>query len=239
MTDGTPDLRGPSPLAPGVWHVEGRLRLSPGIHFPVRSTLVDTGEGLALVSPLGFDDETAARIDALGAVTFLVAPNLFHHLFLEAATARWPEAKVLAPPGLRSKRPGLTIDGDPSSLPGVEVHRVAGMPKLEEHALFHRPSGTLVVTDLVFNMHRAHTGLTRFILKYVSRAYGRVAVSGLLRWLTKDRPAAAASLDAILALPFERLVMAHGDVVEEDARAQLAAATLALRGKPAAPALLA
>ena len=234
----TPDLRGPAPLAPGIWHLEGRLRLSPGIHFPVRSTVVDTGEGLAVISPLGFDDETAARIDALGRVTFLVAPNLFHHLFLEGAAARWPKARVLAPAALRKRYPALTFHGEPTALPGLEVRVVAGMPRVEEHVFFHRESGTLVVTDLVFHMHHAPTALTHFVLKYVSRAYGRVAVSGLLRWLTKDRALARASLEGVLALPFERLVMAHGDVLEEGARSQLAEATLALRGRRAAPPLL-
>lgn len=238
MRTTTPDLRGPTPLAPGVWHLEGRLRLSPGIHFPVRSTLIDTGEGLALVSPLGFDDETATRIDAIGSVDFLVAPNLFHHLHIEDAAKRWPEAHVLAPAGLRDKHPSLRIDADPTSLPGLDVLVVAGMPKLEEHVFFHRSSGTLVVTDLVFNMHDAHTALTRFVLKYLSRAYGRVAMSGLLRWLTKDREAASASLEAIVQLPFDRLVMAHGKVVEQDARSQLARATQPLRGRRRAPALL-
>ena len=34
----------------------------------------------------------------------------------------------------------------------IEIIPVAGMPRLSENALIHRPSGTLVLTDLVFNL---------------------------------------------------------------------------------------
>jgi hypothetical protein len=40
----------------------------------------------------------------------IVAPNLMHHLSFAAAKARWPQAEVIAPPGLREKVPGLPID---------------------------------------------------------------------------------------------------------------------------------
>ncbi|MEM1413799.1 MAG: hypothetical protein AAGH15_02805 [Myxococcota bacterium] len=220
------------PLADGLWHVEDRVRLAPGIVFPLRSTVIDTGEGLAIVSPLAFDDATAKAIEALGEVRHLISPCLFHHLSIGDAKARWPEATLYAPPGLGKKRPDLAIDAilGEAPVPGLEATAIAGMPALQETVFLHRESRTLVTTDLVFNMKHVESRVTRFVLKYVSRAYGRVAQSGLLKWMTKDREAAAASLETVLGLPFERLVMAHGEIVEAHAKDQLADATRWMRG---------
>ncbi|MEO0324788.1 MAG: hypothetical protein AAF447_17630 [Myxococcota bacterium] len=227
------------PLADGLWHLEGRVRLAPGIVFPLRSTVIDTGEGLAIVSPLAFDDATAEAIEALGEVRHLISPCLFHHLSLGDAKARWPEATLFAPPGLAKKRPefaSAAILGE-VPVPGLEATPVAGMPALQETVFLHRESGTLVTTDLVFNIKHIESRVTRFVLKYVSRAYGRVAQSGLVKWMTKDRDAAAASVETLLGLPFQRLLMAHGEVVETGAKDQLADATRWMRRGRAVTAL--
>jgi hypothetical protein len=48
-----------------------------------------------------------------------------------------------------------------------------------------------------------------------------LAQSRALRLVTRDREAARASLEQVLALDFTRLVMAHGEVVDVDAKARL------------------
>jgi hypothetical protein len=52
-------------------------------------------------------------------------------------------------------------------------------------------------------------------------AHRRLAQSRLLRLLVRDRAAAAASARRILAWDFERVVMAHGEIVDRDARARM------------------
>jgi hypothetical protein len=51
---------------------------------------------------------------------------------------------------------------------------------------------------------------------------GRLAKSRIWRFLIKDRAAHQSSLDAILKADFDRLIMAHGEVVEGGARDALA-----------------
>lgn len=53
---------------------------------------------------------------------------------------------------------------------------------------------------------------------------GRVAQSRFWRWFIEDRTAAAASATRLLAWDFQRLVVAHGEVVTDDAPAKLRAA---------------
>ena len=111
-------------------------------------TILRLGDGsLLLHSPVELDDGQAAAVDRLGTVRHLVSPNLLHHLYLEQATLRWPDARVWATPGLAEKAPDLRIDevlATGSPWPGIDALEISGWPRLQEFALFHRPSGTLL-----------------------------------------------------------------------------------------------
>jgi hypothetical protein len=196
----------------------GRFRL------PARMTVLTlVGGGLALVSPIPIDEALARTLASLGEVRFLIAPNLLHHLYLHAASQRYPRAIVLAPPGLARKRPGLRIDRTlqeplPVALTdSVDVHHIAGAPTVDEFVFFHRATRSLVVTDLVFHVLRPEGWLTNLVLRLVG-CHRRFGQSRAFRLFVKDRPAAAHSIERVLALPFETLIMAHGEIVRGDAQ---------------------
>jgi len=195
--------------------------------FPARMSVLPLGAGkLALVSPIPIDDTLAAAIAELGRVELLIAPNLLHHLYLDAAVQRYPEARVLAPSRLCRKRPSLRIhtaldQGAPPELTAaVDVVPIEGAPALDEFAFFHRATRTLILTDLVFNIRRPR-GLWAHLVLFLGGCHGRLASSRALRVFIKDRTAARASVERLLALPFETLVVAHGDIIEQGARSQL------------------
>jgi len=200
----------------------------PGrFHMPARMTALPLGSGdIALVSPIPIDDGLAGRVSELGEVKFLIAPSLLHHLYLAAAIDRWPRATVLAPASLRAKRADLRIDraleeGLPAELAAsVQALKIEGAPSVDEFAFLHAGSRTLVVTDVVFNVLRP-SGWMASVLLFLAGCHGRLAQSRAWRFFIKDRAAAAASARAILALHFDALVPAHGDVVTEDARERL------------------
>ncbi|HEU4578704.1 MAG TPA: hypothetical protein VFS67_10655 [Polyangiaceae bacterium] len=201
--------------------------LPGGFHFPARMTAVQLRPGeLALISPIPIDDALARRIAELGQVSYLLAPNLHHHLYLAAASARYPGAAVLAPPGLASKRPELRISGTldrelPPALRGaLEVIRLEGAPAVDEFAFYHRATATLVVTDLVFNILQPR-GFWAHLILWITGCHGQLAATRTWRLLVKDRPALARSLQRLLELPLRTLVMAHGEIVRDDAHARL------------------
>lgn len=207
----------------------------PGrFHLPTRMTVLPLARGgIALVSPIPIDDSLAARLATLGEVRFLIAPNVLHHLYLGAAIQRYPDASVLAPPGLHKKRPDLRLDRSlleplpPALAESVEVQRIEGAQAVDEFVFFHRATRSLVVTDLVFNVVRPEGWVTGLVLRLVG-CYRRLGQSRAWRVFIKDRAAAADSLSRMLAWPFETLIMAHGDIVHSDAehdpRAMLTAA---------------
>jgi hypothetical protein len=218
-------------LASDLWGAETDLFLPGRLHFRCRMTVVrlPTGEVL-LHSPIPVDPPLAAAIDGLGPVRHLVAPNNLHHLFLGEAQARWPGATTWAAPGLPDKRPDLRIDRvlgrDRAAWEDTLVpHFIEGIPWMAEHTFEHPASRTLLVTDLLFHFHAgdvANWGSRTFfrLLGVLDRA----KQSPLLRLQTRDRAAAARSCHALLGLELDRVVPAHGRVVEGEIRATLTSA---------------
>src|SRR5262249_47858419 len=148
-------------------------------------------------------------------VAHLYAPNLYHHMSLGPWIEAFPDARVHAPPGLAKKRPDLRIDRKVDDTPEpafaglVDEIRIAGF-RLDELVLFHRPSATLVLADLVSNIGRPEHAWTKLYTRAMG-FYDRVALSKMIRWAAfSDRAAARRSVDEILALPFERVVVGHG-----------------------------
>lgn len=144
-------------------------------------------------------------------------------------SAAFPAARVHAPPGLAKKRPDLRIDRTHDAAPEPDWQgtfdevRIHGF-RLAESALVHRPSGTLLVADLVHNIGRPPGAWTQFYTRTMG-FYDRVALSRALRWLAfSDRAAARQSLDQLLDLPFERLVAGHGSPLPGGAKDAVAGA---------------
>ncbi len=214
-------------LAPDLWILDHPQRLPGGLRMSTRMTIVRLpGGDLWLHSAVPLSDADAAAIDALGPVRHIVAPNLLHHLYLAPARARWPAARVWAPPGLRDKRPDLAIDahltGDaPTAWAGaIAALPIDGAPPIAETVFVHRPSATLIVGDLVFAIRRAE-GLRTRLAFWLMGVLGGVRQSRAWRLLTRDRPAAAAAAERVLAEPFDRLVPCHGDVIAAGAHAEV------------------
>ena len=84
-------------------------------------------------------------------------------------------------------------------------------------------SKLLVVADVIQTMVPTHS-LTRWSAS-LTGFNGVVGVSGVLRKSAfPDHAATKKSLEQILSLPFERIVVGHGNVITHDPKTQLARA---------------
>jgi hypothetical protein len=204
-------------LAEGVW-VAWAPQSFYGLQLGARMTVVRLGDGtLFLHSPIAIDEALKAEIDALGDVGHIVAPNLFHHLHAGSAAEHYPRAKLHIAPGLAKKRPDLaagavlSATADPSWRGEIESMPIEGTI-LHETAFVHHPTGTLICSDLIENFETSDTWLTRAYLK-IGGIYGKPGLSRALRIAFRDKKAARRSIDAILARPFDRISLAHGDPI--------------------------
>ncbi len=206
---------------PDLWTFSHPFKLA-GLNLGTRSTVwrLPSG-GLAVHSPGSFTDEQYARIDQLGAVEILIAPSLTHHLFLERAAKHWPDARLLGAKGLQEKLPNLKLDEELSDTGSfgelVEWVRIEGMPKFNEYAFWHRPSRTLIVTDLCFHFVDHPQMLLRAFMK-LNAAYGDLKISRFFRANIKNKDEFRKSMKKILAWDWDAITLAHGTPVELGAR---------------------
>jgi hypothetical protein len=206
-------------LADDLWVAE-RPQTFYGLPVGSRMTVARLAGGrLWLHSPVALDADLRRQLDALGRVCFAVAPNRLHHLSAGKVAEAYRGARLWFAPGLERKRPDLVYEailGDEAPEEWrAEVAQVffRGRPYENEVAFFHRASRTLVLCDLAFNFGPRSPQPTKFFMKLI-RSYGYCGPSKLDPWLIKDRRAARESLERILAWDFDRVIVAHGDVLE-------------------------
>jgi len=189
-----------------------------GLHLGTRMTVVTLPDGSLLVhSPITPTPALRAAVDALGEVSTIVAPNLYHHVYAGAFKDAYPKAKLVGPRALARKRPDLRFDayfGDPGALP-ASVTTVHVPSMLDENVLYVPHLRSLVCADLTENFDEAAvTHLpTRLYLKG-SGILGTPGVPRPLRAIFRDRRGCRRAIDEILGLDFDRVTLAHERVVE-------------------------
>jgi hypothetical protein len=226
-----PSRREPSPLRQldrDLWVAERPQRFC-GLEVGTRMTVIRLADGsLLLHSPVALSAALRRELDALGPVRFAVAPSRVHHLHAGRVAEAYPGARLWIAPGLERKRPDLVFEGilgDEAPEPWcgqVDQTFFRGRPYENEVAFFHRASRTLLLCDLAWNFGPSAHPVTRLLMRAIG-SQGRFGPSYLDPLLIRDRPAARASLERILAWDFDRVVVAHGDVLERGGREALRA----------------
>ncbi len=209
------------PLGEELWCVRAPFSVA-GVRLGVRMTIARLpAGGLWLHSPVPLSEEVRAALRDLGQVAHVVAPSKVHHLFVADALAAFPEAMLHCAPGLGRKVPALAAGAELGPVPepawaGVlEQEVLGGVPYMNEVVFFHRPSRSLIVTDLLFNIGESSHAWTRLYLRGMG-AYGAPRQSRMVRLCCRDRRALGESVDRILGWPFERIVVTHGAPIETD-----------------------
>ena len=208
-----PPLDVPKPVSSDIWIVDSELPGPIGRVVPIRMTVIRLPDrSLLLHSPTRLTPTLRAALQRLGPVAHLVAPNIAHWTMLQEWQRAFPQAATWAAPGLRQRRQvkksGVQLDHDiPSRAPpawgdSLEIIMLPGGFGFHEAALFHHPSRTLVLTDLVLNLEPEK--VPSFARPLV-RLFGSVEGGGMpppyLRAIIKlRRTAAAAAASRMLAL---------------------------------------
>ena len=199
-----------------------------GCDFNARMTVIKlTDSRLVLHSPCEIDAETKAAISALGDVACIVAPGSYHYFHVASAQAAFPDAETYICPGVERKQPELDFDwllGDrpPALWDGVlDQVLVRGNKHIWEVAFFHRPSKTLLLVDLIENI-TDQTPNVNWVLKFwwklVFHMWNRPKPAPEYQMGWKDKAAARKSLEKMLQWDFDKIILAHGDLIEADAK---------------------
>ncbi len=179
--------------------------------------------GLTLISPIPWSESLAAELEQLGPVRHVLAPNLMHNLFLDRYEEAFPESQFWAVPGFKARYPKLRVDAElseGSKIVDLQFTSIDGMPKLNEFVVLHEPTKSLIVADLVFNFPATKSLALRGLLWSVG-GLGKLTACRLFKSMIKDRAATRASVDRVLDLDFDRLIVGHGEALPTGAKAAL------------------
>jgi hypothetical protein len=196
-----------------------------GIEMGTRMTVCKLASGdLFVHSPIAPDRGLVLALGALGPVEHIVAPNKLHHLHFADFAAQFPDAYTYASPGLPARRPDLHFDvvlGD-EARPGwshdLDQCALRGDFFLDEVAFLHRASGTLILADLCEEGSADWPFLARVAAR-IGGIYQKHGPPRDMKWsLKRDRPALRRAVDRILAWDFDRMIVAHGRLVESGAK---------------------
>lgn len=198
-----------------------------GIPMSTRMTLAKiNGNEWAAISPVPLNESSVKEINEQGHVRYLIAPNNFHHLFIQDAQQYWPDAQLFIPASLTKKRPDLTTasiltkSANYAWCDELKPLHIGGSNAIEEFFFFHPASETLVITDVCFNLVQTK-GLRQTLFATITGTKGKLTSSRMIKLLFKDKSALKNSVEEALDWPFKRLIVAHGDVIEHDGAVRL------------------
>ncbi|MEL6938317.1 MAG: DUF4336 domain-containing protein [Cyanobacteria bacterium J06598_1] len=214
-----------------IWAAQHPIRYM-GLSLSTRMTIIRTSaRTLIVISPVAINAELKQQIDALGTVEHIVAPNCYHHLYASEAKAHYPKAILWAAPGLKEKKPELPIDsvlqnGDSSLwnelegifFDGLKTLGFNGFDAFNEWVFFHPKSRTLILTDAAFHYDSSFPFFKRLVAKVLG-SYETLRPSWLEKVATKDKARVKASVEKVLGWDFDRVIMAHGIIIERHGKA--------------------
>lgn len=237
-----PPLDRPKPVADGVWVVDSGPQRVLGLRLPIRMTVLRLADGgLFLHSPTRHTPALQEALEAIGPVRHLVAPGTSHWAHVSPWRKALPGARLWAAPGVvdRARGQGVELVADgvlsdiaPPDWEGEIAQAVFRGPGFAEIAFHHRPSRTLVLTDIVQALEPDRLPLgTRLLAGALGSAAPEGATPAHLRaLLALRREANRTAAERLLALEPERVVFAHGAFFAADGAARLRRALAWLLG---------
>jgi hypothetical protein len=231
-------LNTPKPVAENIWIVDGPQidfsTMGVTLPFPTRMTVIRLSDGALFVhSPVAWDPDLAAVIDALGPVAHLIAPNTIHYWWIPDWKARYPNACVHAVPGLEtSAKRAFPVNAVLGSAPAPawagEIDQLLFTGDAITEAVFiHRPTSTVNLTHLIENFEpsRVRRPWLRWLVKlaHVADPHGSAPYDMRLTFL-RHRKALRAGVERMLSWNAQRVILAHGRWYDRDGAAELARA---------------
>ncbi|NMG21020.1 DUF4336 domain-containing protein [Brasilonema bromeliae] len=213
-----------------IWIAEQPLKYW-GLEVGTRMTVIrlTTGE-LIVISPIQSDKTTIHQLNEIGNVAYIIAPNLYHHLFVYDLKSIYREAQLWGVPGLVSKRPELSFDRvitnkegsikeqvDYLLFDGFKLLDLSGPSIVNEFVFFHQKSRTLILTDIAFHFDETFSFKTRLAAQFLG-SYKVLSPSRLDKLATSDKEKVKDSVEKILRWDFNRVIMAHGSIIETNGK---------------------
>lgn len=216
-----------------IWICDDTPISAAGLKLPVRMTVIRLSNGdLVLHSPVRFSPALRHELERLGAIRYLLAPNIAHWMFLSDWQRELPQVATFAARGLSARRQvraaRVRVDRELGDTTPEEWTADLGTvlvnaPMFSEIELFDKRSRTLILTDLVQNLDPDDLSVPNEAaakLLGISKPDGKAPVYLRLLLRLSGRSVQSAA-ERLLRLSPERVIFAHGDWFETDGAERL------------------
>lgn len=231
-----PPLDTLKPVAEDVWIVDGpTIPFGPPLFkmpFPTRMTLIRLPDGgLFIHSPTRLTSKLRAEIDALGTVRWLIGPNRIHYWWIEDWRQAYSEAELYLAPRILEQAKGRITGAshelaERSGYPWdgvIDTYPVVGS-YMTEVVFFHRPTRTLVITDLIENFEpkKLKSTLVKTLawLGGVTDPHGSMPRDMRLTY-SPQKAQLRTAIETFVSWQPERVILAHGRWYEKNGAEEL------------------
>ena len=221
-----PPLNTLKPVTDDVWIVDGPLiEFGPPLlrmPFPTRMTVVRIGRELFIHSPTPLTAGLKAEFAAIGEPAWIIGPNRIHYWWIPEWCETYPDAAAYLAPRIMEQagdrldqvvyrcrsldnRSGYPWDGAIDTLPVQGSY-------MSEIVFFHRPSRTLVLTDMIENFEPQKLGLFARVLTWLGGAQhpdGKMPRDMRLTYRARAAELRVA-IDTMIGWNPARIILAHG-----------------------------
>ncbi len=220
-------------ISENLWIVDGPIIHFYGMPFTTRMVVIRLANNdLWIHSPINLTSSLKQELDKLGNVKYLISPNKIHYWYIQDFQKAYPEAITYASDGVqkRSQRAGQSIrwdrklkDIDRDYFPDLEILPMSGNRFMTEYTFFHIPSKSWIVTDIIENFEPNKINPFFRILAYLGGALhpngGATRDQRTLFW--GNHQLLNKSIDRIQYLNPNRIIMAHGKILDQDIASEL------------------
>ncbi|NBW81347.1 DUF4336 domain-containing protein [bacterium] len=223
----------PEELAPSLWILNGSWTND----LARRMTIIRTRNNEVWIhNPMRLTADDVAWLASLGFVRGIVAPNKWHTSDLEWMSEQFPQAQIVCPQSWLNRHLHLAsrviFTTDVSHITAdreLEFFPVTGV-RFEETVIFHPPSRTLIVCDLMMNMKLPEKWLTRSLFR-MNNMGDCCAPTRALKWLmTSERKILLQFVEQMAELNPRRIIVNHGDIFEGEGGNQIRTSFASLFG---------
>ncbi|QSV16287.1 DUF4336 domain-containing protein [Photobacterium ganghwense] len=215
-------------IGENLWVHEDSMSMM-GTRLGLRMTIIRLADRAVWVhSPTAMSDRLKHQVDGIGQVKYIVAANNAHSKWLQEWCEAYPDADAYVSAGIPRKVPLSNYHILQKGMENVWKEdllweTMPHVPLFNETVFFHQPSRSLIVTDMIQNYpEQEPEGMAGLLTKYVFEPIGFkgccVAPPLKMGLTIKDKQAFARFIDHIRQWDFERIVVTHGDIIEDDAK---------------------
>jgi len=215
-------------FAENVWIADGPLVKDMKAMFTTRMTIVKLKSGSVWIeSPVPVSSETLKEINNLGTVKYLVAATPRHVWRLVGGHTLFPDAQLwMSRPTRLTLKQGdlpptniLTDIPPPEWKEDFEQLTFKGNPLMDEVLFYHKQSHTVILNDLIVSNRKIKGKYySNLVFKLAGVAYPRSGVARDIKMSFIKRKLARQSLEKLLSWDFDKLIIAHGDCIENEAK---------------------